>query len=154
MLHDDLDLPTCSFRIKFGGGAGGHNGLRSIDALGGNEYWRLRLGIGKPPVPEFKVENWVLSKFTAGEIEEWNRISGGHVALASGCSCGVAVTNLRVQDFEEQILEYLHGRHGGRWTGISELLAGIARNAEPAGPAILEDLQRTFESFEQQHSGR
>jgi PTH1 family peptidyl-tRNA hydrolase len=75
VLHDDLDLPTCTFRLKFGGGAGGHNGLRSIDSLGGNEYWRLRLGIGKPPIPDFKVENWVLSKFTAGELSEWGRLN-------------------------------------------------------------------------------
>ena len=87
-------------------------------------------------------------------LGRWNRISGGHIALSAGCSCGVAVPGVRVQDFEEQILEYLHGRHGGSWQRISELLAGIARNAEPAGPAILEDLERTFESFEQQHSGR
>ncbi len=70
-LHDDLDLPACSFRLKFGGGPGGHNGLRSIDTHGGNEYWRLRLGIGKPPIPEFKVENWVLSKFSAEEMKFW-----------------------------------------------------------------------------------
>ena len=87
-------------------------------------------------------------------LGQWNRICGGHISLASGCSCGVAVPNIRVQDFEEQILDYLHGRHGGKWTSIGELLGGIARNAEPAGPAILADLQRTFESFEQQHSGR
>jgi hypothetical protein len=87
-------------------------------------------------------------------LGQWNRIAGGHIALASGCSCGVAVPNIRVQDFEEQILDYLHGRHGGKWKSIGDLLGGIARNAEAAGPAILADLQRTFESFEQQHSGR
>jgi hypothetical protein len=87
-------------------------------------------------------------------LGQWNRISGGHVALSAGCSCGVAVPGVRVQDFEEQILDYLHGRHGGRWKTISELLTGIARGAEPAGPAILQDLQRTLDSFEQQHSGR
>ena len=87
-------------------------------------------------------------------LGHWNRIAGGHVALAAGCSCGVAMPNVRVQDFEEQILEYLHGRHGGSWKSISDLLSGIARNTEEAGPAILQDLQRTFESFEQQHSGR
>ena len=87
-------------------------------------------------------------------LGHWNRIAGGHIALASGCSCGVAVPNLRVQDFEEQILDYLHGRHGASWKSIGELLGRVARNDEAAGPAILEDLQRTFESFEQQHSGR
>jgi hypothetical protein len=87
-------------------------------------------------------------------LGRWNRIAGGHVSLASGCSCGVAVPNIRVQDFEEQILDYLRGRHGGSWKSIGDLLSGIARSSEPAGPAILADLQRTFESFEQQHSGR
>ena len=87
-------------------------------------------------------------------LGQWNRIAGGHVALASGCSCGVAVPNIRVQDFEEQILDYLRGRHGGGWKSIGDLLTGIARNAEASGPAILADLQRTFDSFEQQHSGR
>jgi hypothetical protein len=87
-------------------------------------------------------------------LGQWNRIAGGHISLASGCSCGVAVPNVRVQDFEEQILDYLHGRHGGTWKSISDLLSGIARNSEAAGPAILQDLQRTLESFEQQHSGR
>jgi PTH1 family peptidyl-tRNA hydrolase len=71
VIHDDLDLPPCSFRLKFGGGPGGHNGLKSIDTHGGNNYWRLRLGIGKPPIPEFKVENWVLAKFGAEELKFW-----------------------------------------------------------------------------------
>jgi hypothetical protein len=91
-------------------------------------------------------------------LGQWNRIAGGHIALASGCSCGVAVPNIRVQDFEEQILDYLHGRHGGSWKSIGDLLTGLARGLEneasASGPAILADLQRTFESFEQQHSGR
>jgi hypothetical protein len=87
-------------------------------------------------------------------LGQWNRIAGGHVALAAGCSCGVAVPNVRVQDFEEQILDFLHGRHGGSWKSIADLLGAIARGSEAAGPAILQDLQRTLESFEQQHSGR
>lgn len=74
-LHDDLDLPPLSFRLKFGGGAGGHNGLRSIDAIAGQNYWRLRLGIGKPDHPGFKVESWVLSKFGPEELEGWARLS-------------------------------------------------------------------------------
>jgi hypothetical protein len=90
-------------------------------------------------------------------LGQWNRIAGGHIALASGCSCGVAVPNLRVQDFELEILDYLHGRHGGSWKSIADLLGAIAQgleNGSTAAPAILQDLQRTFESFEQQHSGR
>jgi len=49
VAHDDLDLPPGSVRLKFGGGHGGHNGLRDIDAhLGSRDYWRLRIGIGHP----------------------------------------------------------------------------------------------------------
>ena len=48
VIHDDLDLPFGTLRFKIGGGHGGHNGLRSIDAHIGTEYIRARIGIGKP----------------------------------------------------------------------------------------------------------
>ena len=48
VFHDELDLVSGKIRVKRGGGAAGHNGLRSIDALFGNAYWRVRLGIGHP----------------------------------------------------------------------------------------------------------
>jgi hypothetical protein len=87
-------------------------------------------------------------------LGQWNRISGAHVALGGGCSCGVASSGLRVQDFEEQILDYLHARHGGRFASVSELLTGIAKNPQHGSAQVLQDLQRTLDSFEQQHGGR
>ena len=48
VAHDELDIPAGSVRLKFGGGHGGHNGLRDMKALGSNAYWRLRIGIGHP----------------------------------------------------------------------------------------------------------
>ena len=84
----------------------------------------------------------------------WRRISQGHVAMSLGCSCGVAASNLRVEDFEEQILEYLHGKHGGTESSITDLLTGIAKAPGKHALAILADLEGTIESFEQQHSGR
>lgn len=48
VIHDDLDLRLGAVRFKFGGGNAGHNGLKSIDALLGREYGRVRIGIGKP----------------------------------------------------------------------------------------------------------
>lgn len=48
VAHDELDIPAGSVRVKFSGGHGGHNGLRDMKALGSNEYWRLRIGIGHP----------------------------------------------------------------------------------------------------------
>ncbi|NOT14577.1 MAG: aminoacyl-tRNA hydrolase [Methylotenera sp.] len=49
VIHDELDLPAGSIKLKFGGGHGGHNGLKDIhSALGTSDYWRLRVGIGHP----------------------------------------------------------------------------------------------------------
>ena len=65
VAHDELDLPTGSAKLKFGGGHGGHNGLRDIHvALGTADYWRLRLGIDHPglssPNKANEVINYVL----------------------------------------------------------------------------------------------
>ena len=50
VIHDDLDIPEGSIRVKFGGGHAGHNGLRSIcDSLGTRDWFRIRVGIGRPP---------------------------------------------------------------------------------------------------------
>ncbi|MBL0422108.1 aminoacyl-tRNA hydrolase [Ramlibacter sp. AW1] len=62
VVHDELDVPPGQAKLKFGGGHGGHNGLRDIHAqLGTADYWRLRLGIGHPGVKS-EVTDWVLKK--------------------------------------------------------------------------------------------
>ena len=49
VVHDELDIPPGQLRLKFGGGLGGHNGLKDTSAhLGTHDYWRLRIGIGHP----------------------------------------------------------------------------------------------------------
>ena len=48
VAHDELDLAPGAVRLKFGGGAGGHNGLRDLIAQFGEDFWRLRLGVGHP----------------------------------------------------------------------------------------------------------
>jgi PTH1 family peptidyl-tRNA hydrolase len=48
VFHDDIDLQPGQVKIKQGGGAGGHNGLKSLDAHIGADYWRVRLGVGRP----------------------------------------------------------------------------------------------------------
>lgn len=66
VMHDELDLAPGKLRVKRGGGAAGHNGLRSIDAHLGADYWRLRLGIGHPGSKD-KVLSFVLQNFLADE---------------------------------------------------------------------------------------
>ncbi len=70
VFHDDLDLQPGHVRIKQGGGAGGHNGLKSIDAHIGPDYWRVRLGIGHPGVKGDAVSNYVLHAFAKSD-EKW-----------------------------------------------------------------------------------
>lgn len=67
VLHDDLDLEAGKIKIKLGGGAGGHNGLKSIDSHIGKEYIRIRIGIGRPKGEE-KVVGHVLNKFSKAEM--------------------------------------------------------------------------------------
>jgi PTH1 family peptidyl-tRNA hydrolase len=66
VFHDEVDLPPAKVRVKVGGGVAGHNGLRSITAHIGNEYKRVRIGIGKPDVKEL-VPNHVLGDFAKSE---------------------------------------------------------------------------------------
>jgi peptidyl-tRNA hydrolase, PTH1 family len=66
VIHDELDLAEGKLRVKRGGGAAGHNGLRSIDALFANDYWRVRIGIGHPGAREL-VLAYVLQNFPAEE---------------------------------------------------------------------------------------
>jgi PTH1 family peptidyl-tRNA hydrolase len=70
VVHDELDLPFGSVRLKLGGGEGGHNGLRSItQAVGTRDYYRVRFGIGRPP-GRMDPAAFVLRDFTAAERKE------------------------------------------------------------------------------------
>jgi PTH1 family peptidyl-tRNA hydrolase len=66
VFQDELELPPAKVRVKVGGGIAGHNGLRSISAHIGNDYRRVRLGIGHPGVKEL-VHGYVLSDFARDE---------------------------------------------------------------------------------------
>jgi PTH1 family peptidyl-tRNA hydrolase len=75
VIHDELDLAPMSFRVKVGGGAGGHKGLRSLDeclGAGKTGYVRVRMGIGQPLLPSGKrisAEKHVLEAFTDDELK-------------------------------------------------------------------------------------
>ena len=71
VFHDELDLAAGRIRVKQGGGHGGHNGLRDIDRHLGQDYWRIRIGIGRPDNPAMDVKSWVLADFTKIETNNW-----------------------------------------------------------------------------------
>ncbi|QDB78322.1 aminoacyl-tRNA hydrolase [Georgenia sp. 311] len=70
VVHDELDLPPSTLRLKRGGGEGGHNGLRSISSsIGTRDYVRLRVGIGRPP-GRMDAADFVLRDFATAERPE------------------------------------------------------------------------------------
>ena len=71
VFHDELDLAIGRVRVKQGGGHGGHNGLRDIDRHMGKDYWRVRIGIGRPTHPSMDVKAWVLADFAKDETSGW-----------------------------------------------------------------------------------
>lgn len=84
-VHDELDLPFGSLRLKYGGGDNGHNGLKSLRrSLGTGDFYRARLGIGRPP-GRMDPSAFVLRDFSAGERTEVphlvERVAGAVTAL-------------------------------------------------------------------------
>lgn len=69
VVHDDVDLPFGSMKIHFNRGPGGQNGVKNISQLlGSNEYTRLKLGVGRPPHPDFDTGDYVLANFPKEEV--------------------------------------------------------------------------------------
>ncbi|HHC09235.1 MAG TPA: aminoacyl-tRNA hydrolase [Actinobacteria bacterium] len=67
VVHDDIDLPFGKLRVRFGGSSGGNNGVRSIiGAVGTDEFWRLKIGVGRPPA-RMDPADYVLSRFSKAE---------------------------------------------------------------------------------------
>ncbi len=67
VIHDDIDLKPGALKFKKGGSSGGHNGLKSIDENIGNDYHRIRIGVGRPEDKK-EVINYVLSDFNEAEL--------------------------------------------------------------------------------------
>jgi PTH1 family peptidyl-tRNA hydrolase len=86
VVHDDLDLPLGTLRIKAGGGHGGHNGIRDITEKIGPDFVRVRCGIGRPDMKS-KVHGHVLQAFGDDERE------AAKLLVQNGADCvGVVVT--------------------------------------------------------------
>lgn len=67
IIHDDIDLPFGKIKVQYGGGEGGHNGVRSVvRSLGSEDFWRLKIGVGRPPRP-IDPADYVLERFSKVE---------------------------------------------------------------------------------------
>ena len=96
VFHDEIDLPPAKVRVKVGGGVAGHNGLRSISAYCGNNYQRVRIGVGKPEVKEL-VHAHVLNDFAKSE-RAW--VKAVCEAIAQAVDCLVA---RRPEEFQNRV---------------------------------------------------
>jgi PTH1 family peptidyl-tRNA hydrolase len=100
IVHDEIDLPVGDIRLKFGGGHGGHNGLRDIIShLNSNNFYRLRVGVGRP-VNQNDVINYVLKSPGKNEREQIN------IALTAG----IQILPLLLQGQFQQAMQQLHTR--------------------------------------------
>jgi PTH1 family peptidyl-tRNA hydrolase len=73
VIHDELDIPFAEVRVKQGGGTAGHNGLRSIASHLGNQFARIRVGVGRPPGRQDAVD-YVLQGFSAAQRKDLNDV--------------------------------------------------------------------------------
>jgi peptidyl-tRNA hydrolase, PTH1 family len=103
VFQDELELPPGKVRVKVGGGIAGHNGLRSITSHIGNEYRRVRLGIGHPGVKEL-VHGYVLSDFAKDE-RSW--VESLREAIAD--NAGLLATN-RDSTFQNRVHLVMQGK--------------------------------------------
>jgi len=105
VVHDELDLPPGTSRLKLGGGLGGHNGLKDIAAhLATRDFWRLRIGIGHPGdknavvgyvlQPPRKEELVLIEEAIERSLEVWPLIAQGN--------CQAAMMKLHTRDKEEK----------------------------------------------------
>jgi peptidyl-tRNA hydrolase, PTH1 family len=74
VVHDDIDLPFGKIRVQFGGGEGGHNGVRSVvRSLRSGDFWRLKVGVGRPPA-RVDPADYVLDRFGKAERVEMDDV--------------------------------------------------------------------------------
>jgi hypothetical protein len=102
-------------------------------------------------------------------LDAWDRLGRSHMMIGAGCSCGIGGIAVALEDFEQDIVDYLQGdaerlnrhdvleylaehcREGELWS-VSRLLAGLTQPCDPdAGAFLLERLARTLQSFERLH---
>jgi len=93
IVQDEIDLDVGVLRVKFGGGDNGHNGLKSLRArLGGGDFYRVRIGVSRPPGDRDPID-WVLGTFPQAQVEEVKvAVAEAADAVESLLSDGLAAT--------------------------------------------------------------
>jgi len=110
VVHDELDLPPGTARLKRGGGHGGHNGLRDLIAhLGGNDFLRLRIGIGHPGHRD-QVIDYVLHRASADQ----------QLRIEEAMDQALEVMPMAVSGELERAMHKLHSGPGGKINGAGE----------------------------------
>ena len=101
VVHDDMDLDFGRIKVKSGGSAGGHNGIKSIIAmLHSEDFPRVKIGVGKKPHPDYDLAAWVLGKFTADEQKAIDKacadaVEAAACIIAEGCAAAAQKYNGR-----------------------------------------------------------
>ncbi len=121
-IYDELDLPPAKARIKVGGGHGGHNGVKSLDAHCGKDYRRLRLGIGHPGNKDL-VHNHVLGDFAKADAAWLEPLLD---AIADNA-------DMLVKNEDSQLMNKLALAVGGKADEDAAKPAKAAKEAKPAG---------------------
>ncbi len=88
VVYDDVSMALGKLRVRLKGSAGGHNGVKSIIETVGDEWARVKVGVGGKPHPEYDLADWVLSRFTADELkaiqDDYEQIYAAVACLLSG----------------------------------------------------------------------
>jgi PTH1 family peptidyl-tRNA hydrolase len=124
VIHDEVDLAPGRIKVKTGGGNAGHNGLRSISAHIGNDYVRLRIGVGHPGVKEL-VPNWVLHDFVKADAKWLDPLIAAVAEAAPYLAMGQAPR------FQSEVARLLQPE--------KKPAAAEARKADEAAPARQKD---------------
>ena len=93
VVYDDISLEPSRLRIRRKGSDGGHNGIKSIIYLTGEDTFpRIKLGVGKKPRPDYNLADWVLSRFTKEELEQL------HIAAEHACASIALMVNGKIDE--------------------------------------------------------
>lgn len=93
VVYDDISLEPSRLRIRRKGSDGGHNGIKSIIYLTGEDTFpRIKLGVGKKPRPDYNLADWVLSRFTREELEQL------HIASEHACESIALMVNGKIDE--------------------------------------------------------